>query len=128
MTDTNERPTWRQAERDAREAARDRFAEAVQSDEDLEAGGDYAHEYADGCEDVIYTYRARAIWQDSSEVQEYEDEAQHFASTRDDGFSIDRAITACVYLALVQAFSEAWQECYNAHDDATCEHCAEVAS
>jgi hypothetical protein len=109
MPDTTT-PTWRNAQRDAEAAAAERFAEAIANSDDVEdSGADYAHEYADACEDVIYTYRARAIWADAADVQAYEDDAKEYASSAD-GFSIDRAITACVYLAIRDAFGWKWGE------------------
>lgn len=115
MPDTKT-PTWHNAQRDAEAAAAERFAEAIANGDDVQdSGADYAHEYADGCEDVIYTYRARAIWQDSSDVQEYEDDAKEYANTAD-GFSIDAAITVCVYLAIRDAFGWKWGELLGEHD------------
>lgn len=111
MTD-DDKPTWRQAQRDAEQAAADRFAEAVECGEDLDCCGDYAHEYADSSPDVIYTYRARAIWADDSEVRDHEDEANGM----DPNASIDQRIGLCVYFALVNEFLEAWHELRLRHD------------
>lgn len=112
MTDV-EKITWPDAERRAREAARNRFAEAVRYGEDLDAGADYGHEYADGCADVIYTYRARAIWMDSSEVQAWEEEIDGGGVD----MTIDRTITLCVYMALQNAFVEEWQTAHEGAED-----------
>lgn len=121
MTDSETPPTWRTAYRDAQHAARDRFAEAVQYGEDLDDAWRYANGYADNNEDVIYTYRARAIWMDSADVQAYEDEALAMIADAEDA-GIDRAITLCVYMALEAAFAEQWEDCLREHD------AAEVAS
>ena len=66
---------------------------------------DYAHEFADGCEWVIYTAKARALWSDSWEISEYEDVYGH-----NGGGDIDSQITTCVYLATRDAVQEAIQD------------------
>lgn len=65
---------------------------------------DYAHEWADGSQYVIYTGQARELWANSPEVQEYEDDAVA-GMLADRG--IDGAITACVYLALRTSIMDA---------------------
>lgn len=120
MTD-RDAPTWRNAERDAREAARERYADERRDGGDMEACGDYAHEYAEWSADVIYTHRARTIWADAAEVQAHEDDAN--AMMTDDA-SIDRRITVCVYLALVEAYCDEWQTLADDDDDDdACPHC-----
>lgn len=115
----DERITWRQAERDAREAARDRFADAVRHGEDLDYAEDYAHEYADGCADVIYTYRAREIWMDSAEVRDCEDalDEMHAPYGVDRSVNIDERIALCVYVALRDAFADEWRTAHETADD-----------
>lgn len=105
---SKERATWREAWRDAREAAAEAWAYHVSEGEPGYAS-DLAHEYADGDADVIYTHRAREVWMDASEVQAYEEEADGFAP----GAWIDRRITLCVYLAIRAAFAEAYEELDN---------------
>lgn len=65
---------------------------------------DYAHEFADSAEWVIYTAKARALWTDSYEIAEYEDVYGH-----NGGGDIDSQITTCVYLATRDAVHEAVQ-------------------
>jgi len=56
----------------------------------------YAQEFADGCEWVIYTSQARALWADSVAVQDYEGIVSEYCDPHED---IDRRITLCVYEA-----------------------------
>ena len=60
----------------------------------------YAREFADGCEWVIYTHQARTLWADSVAVQDYEDMVADYCDTHED---IDRRITLCVYEATYDA-------------------------
>lgn len=62
---------------------------------------EYAHEFADGCEWVIYTAKARALWADSWEVSDYEDEYGYNGDQ-----TVDESITTCVYLATREAVME----------------------
>lgn len=101
MADT-ETPTWRQAQLDAETAGRE-WADDYWDDATADAG-DAGHEYADSCADVIYTYRVRAIWADSADVQEYETDV---ADIVDNDADIDRRMTLCVYLAIRDAFAGA---------------------
>lgn len=101
---TDERITWNSARADA-EAYGIEWAQEHWRDDDDDAY-DAAHEYADGCADVIYHYRARAIWADSPDVREYEDDV--LAMVGPSGCaSIDDAICACAYLAVRDAFADA---------------------
>lgn len=93
-------PTWYEAERAAREAAREAYEDNPEADP-----SDAAHEYADGCSDVIYTHRAIALWMGSADVQDYEDEAN---SIVDSDASISERICICVYFALRAAFEDEW--------------------
>ena len=117
---SDETPTWRQAEKDAQEAAREWVESGVWyrgEYEDAVDPYDAASEYADGTADVIYTYRARAIWMDSSEVQEWEDEVDEVLGASGESADIDRRITLCVYMALRNAFEEAAREAIDKLDD-----------
>lgn len=67
---------------------------------------DYAHEFADSAEWVIYTAKARALWADSWEIAEYEDAYGY----NDDGQNIDQQITSCVYLATRDAVMQVIQD------------------
>jgi len=109
--------TWREAVADAHTAAAEAFAYAVEQDDYLDNGAEHdaAHEWADGSEWVIYTYRARCLWFDSAEAQGAETDALDGV---DDGADIDRRITLCVYHALSDAFAEHWRELAEAHADA----------
>jgi hypothetical protein len=83
-----------------REDAREAFAENPHLDDP----GERASQAADDNENVIYTWRAIAIYADShSDVGEYEDEYCG------DGGLAER-ITYCVWSALEQAWMEEWQK------------------
>lgn len=101
----SETPTWYTARTEAECAAAEQWAEDCAYGHERE-GSDAAHEYADGSADVIYLYRSRAIWADSSEVQDWED-----YTDADTNADIDQRITECVYYAIADAFASAWQEC-----------------
>jgi hypothetical protein len=109
--------TWREAVADAHTAAAETFAYAVKQGDDLDNGAEYdaAHEWADGSEWVIYTYRARCLWFDSAEVQDCEADA--IDGVRADG-DIDQRITLCVFHALAAEYAEKWRELAEAHADA----------
>jgi hypothetical protein len=115
--------TWREAVADAHTAAAEAFAYAVEEGLDLDDLAEYdaAHEWADGSEWVIYTYRAQCLWFDSSEVQDCEADA--LDGVRADG-DIDQRITLCVFHALAAEYAEKWRELAaaeeekrDAHDD-----------
>lgn len=76
------------------------------SDDDIH---DYAHEFADSAEWVIYTAKARALWADSFEISDYEDA---YGYNGGDG-SIDDQITTCVYLATRDAVYAAVEDIRN---------------
>lgn len=103
----------------ARADACQRFAELIADGEDVTAfDADHAaHEYADGDGDVIYVYRARALYFDAVEVQECEDEARGLLDpgrgidarhqtkwwapgAAPEPVTVDRVVAACVYIAL----------------------------
>jgi hypothetical protein len=74
---------------------------------DPDSWDDYAHEWADGSEWVIYYANSRALWADEEIISGYEDEAKEItASPR----TIDEWITACVYLAVRAEILEACRE------------------
>lgn len=60
----------------------------------------YAHEFADGCAWVIYNYQAEALWHDSHEVSDYEEDILDWI---DPNANINERITACVYRATADA-------------------------
>lgn len=102
----DERITWSKEWRAAREAALEMWLWHVTYNETMD-GFDASHEYADSHECVIYYHKARTLFDDSSEVRDYEDEASvclpHEAG-------IDERIARCVYIALQRAFDEAIDE------------------
>lgn len=59
---------------------------------------EYSHEFADSAEWVIYTAKARALWADSWEISDHEDE---YGYNGDE--TVDQKITTCVYLATREA-------------------------
>lgn len=61
--------------------------------------GDYAHEFADSYDAVIYYYKARELWADSSEVREYEETALECIDI-DATVCIDQILCAVVYWAV----------------------------
>jgi len=108
----NDTPTWYDAEHDAQVAALECYADSVANDHGTD-GDDAAHEHADGTLDVIYTWRARAIWSESQHVQECEDQLPDYGV--DESADIDRRITLCVYIAIREAYATAWHELDAAH-------------
>ena len=106
--------TWRAAVADARTAAAEAFAYAVESGENADVY-DAAHDFADGSEWVIYTYRARCLWFDSDEVQGCEDDALECVDASAD---IDSRIRFCVYHALRDVFVAEWDDLAAAHAEA----------
>jgi len=107
--------TWRAAVADAHTAAAEAFAYAVENGENLDEWDiGAAHDFADGSEWVIYTYRARCLWFDSVEVQECEDDALECVDASAD---IDSRIRLCVYCALVAEYVNHWQDLAEAHAD-----------
>lgn len=111
--DTDDSPKWwgpTGAAMTARADACERFAELVADGEDVKAfdADQAAHEYADGCGDVIYTHRARALYFDAVEVQDCEDEARGLldpgrgidARHQQEPVTVDRVVSVCVYIAL----------------------------
>jgi hypothetical protein len=98
--------TWWKVCQDIREMVRvDSDTSNVDLD-DPDSWDEYAHEWADGSEWVIYYHNARTLWADSSEVQAWEDDARDTAADS----SIDSQITACVYLAVRAEIMEALRE------------------
>ena len=102
----DERITWGKEWRAAREAALEMWVWHVVNNETMERF-DASYEYADGHECVIYYHKARALFDDSSEVRDYEDEA---SVCLDSEASIGERIARCVYIALQRAFDEAADE------------------
>lgn len=100
------RITWRKEWRAAREAALEMWVWHVVENEALDRF-DASHEYADSHECVIYYHKARTLFDDSSEVRDYEDEA---SVCLDSDAGIDERIARCVYEALQCAFAEAIDE------------------
>jgi len=97
---STEKVTLYSACEEMREDARETFAE----DPHIEDPFQRASEAAEGSENVIYTWRAIAIYADSpGDVGEYEDEYCG------DGDLADR-ITYCVFRALVTAWCDEWGE------------------
>jgi hypothetical protein len=97
---------WYRVCRDIREIIR---TDSDNSNVDLgapDSWDDYAHEWADGSEWVIYYANSRALWADSAEVQAFEDDARVWSTDS----SIDSQITACVFLAVRQEIMDALQE------------------
>lgn len=111
-------PTWRRAKADAEAAAVEWWGELDDHDRETCEPNEAAHEYADGCSDVIYTNDARTIWMDSPEVRKWEDEADGILGGSEGSADIDRRITLCVYFAVRFAFEskaqtlfDEWDEC-----------------
>lgn len=100
---TDEPITYRQAVKDVRAWAR----EAYDEDPGHPDPDELAWECIDGCEYVIYYYQARALYDDSAEVREWEDQISDVIKP---DASIDERIAACVFLALKDAWHEAWNE------------------
>jgi len=92
---------------EVRESVRAWAREAYDEQPDHDAPEDLAHEHIDGCSYVIYYYKARKLWANYSEVQEYEEEIKEYVS---DEASIDERIACCVYLWLREMWVEAWQD------------------
>jgi len=93
--------------REVRDNVRAWAREDYNEQPDHPAPEDLAHETIDGCEYVIYYHKARTLWANYSEVQEYEEEANEYVSSDDD---IDKRIACCVYLWLREMWLDAWQE------------------
>jgi hypothetical protein len=96
---TEERITWPIAAKDAREAA----LESWQDGDDRDAE-DIAHEYADGCADVIYNHRALSLYVDSTTVSDYADEATGYVDP--DERTPERIASVCAYLAIRCEYAE----------------------
>lgn len=77
--------------------------EAVTNGDDRDAD-DIAHEYADGCADVIYTYSALELYMDSSHVRDLEDEAEGYLP--EDRRRVGDIATICAYLAIREEMRE----------------------
>ena len=63
---------------------------------------EYAEEFADGVEWVVYYSQALALWADSKDVRSYEDEAWDLGPVHD----INTIITRVVYLATRAAVAD----------------------
>lgn len=98
--------TWHKVKEDIREIIREDSDTSNVDLEDRDSWDDYAHEFADGAEWVIYYSRSRELWADSSDVQAYEDEANECGPFD----SIDQWITVTVYMAVRAEIMEALQE------------------
>lgn len=57
-----------------------------------------SHEYADGCADVIYNYRALCLYMDSTTVSDYADLAADYVDP--DERTPERIASVCAYLAI----------------------------
>jgi hypothetical protein len=110
--------TWASAKAGAISSAEEWF-DGLDDKESADEGDadEAAHEYADGCSDVIYTYFARSIWANSSEVQTWEDEVEGYMIGSPEAASIDRRITICVYFAVRDAFYKRACELIDNYDD-----------
>jgi hypothetical protein len=93
--------------REVRDSIRSWAREAYDDQPDHRDPEDLAHEQIDGCEYVIYYHKARTLWANYSEVQEYEQEANEYVSDEAD---IDQRIAACVYLWLREMWLDAWRD------------------
>lgn len=102
MTDyyNSDAPEWRHVLNTIERIVRDDIANGAL---DPDETGDYAHEWADGAEWVIYTWQARTLWAGDSRVQGFEDEASDFGPFE----TVDAWITATVYAATYAAIVEA---------------------
>ena len=103
---SDEKITWHKTWRSAREDALELWVWHVTNDETLDTF-DASHEYADSHECVIYYHKARTLFDDSSEVRDWEDEATVCLSN---DASIDERIGRCAYMALQRAFDDALEE------------------
>lgn len=83
---------------------------------DDDATAEYAWQWADGSQYVIYTHHAMRLWCESDEVSDYEDEAWDLVGSSKD-HSVVAVMSTCVYLALRQAIIEACEEIRNELDD-----------
>ena len=81
-------------------------------DLDLDQAYDAASEYADAQENVIYTWRSRSVWFESSEVQDYE-----ISGEFEEDMDIDKRITLCVYFAYQETFREALEALIETRDE-----------
>jgi hypothetical protein len=75
--------------------------------EDDSTWSEYAHEWADGAQEVIYYHRARDLWMTEAEIQDYESDAREIWGA---SATIDEMISACVYLALCDRIMAALQD------------------
>lgn len=98
--------TWYEVTQNVRAMLRaDYLGGHIDLDDD-DAMEEYAHEWADADDVVIYYRHNRALWLDSAIVRGYEDETDGITA---DG-SVDRVIMACVYLALRAEIMNAVEE------------------
>lgn len=100
-------PTWPTAARDAREAALEAYLDENVDDTDRAAA-----EYASWSEDAIIHWRARAIWADSSDVRDLEEQ---FGFGADD--DAETRIAYCVSAALHAEFTETIDALLDEDDD-----------
>jgi len=87
--------SWDEIVREIPEFIKSDMANGTLDLSDRDNWDEYAHEWADSSEYVIYYHHSRRLWAESSHIQEWESEAQEIA-----GPAIDDLITACVYFAL----------------------------
>jgi hypothetical protein len=91
--------TWRQVCEQVREIVADDISSGHLDPSDVDAVDQYAAEWADGSEWVIYTHHVMRLWVDSSEVSDYEEHISDYLSNDEDE-GIIRRMTLCVFLAL----------------------------
>ncbi len=96
---TDERITWPIAAKDAREAALEAWRDGDGRDAE-----DMAHEYADGCRDVLVNHRALALYVDSSAVSDFADEA--IGCVDADERTPERIAGVCAYFAIRCEYAE----------------------
>jgi hypothetical protein len=69
---------------------------------------EYANEWADGSQYVIYYHHAIRLWAESTEVQECEPDAWDYMNGQEP--DITKVMSVCVYMALSNRIMEAIQE------------------
>jgi len=110
LTDKQKEFDWNRIQQSIAEDAADYFKGNPTLNADQ--ARDAACEYADSHENVIYTWRSRSVWFESTEVQDYETSGEF-----DENMDIDKRITFCVYFAYQVTFCEALEALMNKRDD-----------
>ncbi len=101
--------TWRQVCEQVREIVADDISSGHLDPSDVDAVDQYAAEWADGSEWVIYYHHVIRLWVDSSEVSDYEEHISDYLSNDGDE-GILRRMTLCVFLALRDEIETAIRE------------------